>query len=98
MIQFHMPQEFGFPLTPETWLSLFYPILIFSPPIGEVCQKILYFCVVCTEFLLYSGSSDDTSKKFLLGVQVDSDSHKKEGPLNHVSVALVLFTSIPLEQ
>ena len=45
-----------------------------------------------------SGSSDDTSKNLLLEVQVDSDSHKKEGPLDHVSVALVLLTSIPLEQ
>ena len=43
-----------------------------------------------------SGSSDDTSKNFVLEVQVDCDSHKKEGQLNHVSVALVLFTSIPL--
>ena len=44
------------------------------------------------------GSSDDTSKNLLLEAQVDYDSHKKKGPLNHVPVALVLFTSIPLEQ
>ena len=45
-----------------------------------------------------SGLSDDKSKTLLLEAQVDSDSHKKEGPLNHVSVVLVVFTSIPLEQ
>ena len=44
------------------------------------------------------GLSDDTSKNLLLEAQVDFHSHKKEGPLNHVSVALVLFTSIPIEQ
>ena len=37
-------------------------------------------------------------KNFLLEVQVDSNSHKKEGPLNHVSAVLVLLVSIPLEQ
>ena len=47
---------------------------------------------------LNSGLSDDTSKNFLLEVQIYSDFYKKEGQLNHVSVALVLFTSIPLEQ
>ena len=49
-------------------------------------------------FFFNSGSSDDTSKNLLLEAQVDSDSHKKEGLLNHASVASVLFTSIPLEQ
>ena len=52
---------------------------------------------VLSSFFNFS-SSDDTSKNLLLEAQVDYDSYKKEGPLNHVSVSLVLFTSIPLEQ
>ena len=33
--------ESAWTLTPKAWLSLFYPMLIFSLPIGEVCKKIL---------------------------------------------------------
>ena len=56
-----------------------------------------YFYVVWGSFF-DSGSLDDTLKIFLLEVLIDSDSQKKEGPLNYVSVALVLYTSVPLEQ
>ena len=33
--------ESAWTLTPKTWLSSFYPMLVFSLPISEVCQKIL---------------------------------------------------------
>ena len=56
-----------------------------------------YFYVVWGSFF-DSGSLDGTLKVFLLEVLIDSDSQKKEGPLNYVSVAVVLYTSVPLEQ
>ena len=56
-----------------------------------------YFYVVLGSFF-DSGSLDGTLKVFLLEVLIDSDSQKKEGPLNYVSVAVVLYTSVPLEQ
>ena len=56
-----------------------------------------YFYVVWGSFF-DSGSLDGTLKVFLLEVLIDSDSQKKEGPLNYVSVALVLYTFVPLEQ
>ena len=42
-------------------------------------------------FFFNSGSSDDTSKNLLVEAQVDSDSHKKEGLLNHVMLLLLRY-------